>query len=124
MPRPPKPPMDLIIEALSDGREVRPTIVDVDDFTGEISDYTPPQDLKPKRKLKDGFELRDEEWKRKRTKVGAKPTREQVAEAGRQVLIKGGMLPPDPPVIERNRYGKPYVGLKLLGLPKKPWRRI
>jgi hypothetical protein len=76
MPRKPKPPpiANMVIEGLSDGREVREKSY-VDDFDGEVRPVV--QDMKPKRNLRTGAELRAEQQRKRRLEVERKQAQAQ-----------------------------------------------
>ncbi len=100
MSRRAKPGPPMVIERVSDGREVRPRVF-VDDFTGE--ELPMVQDTRPARSVANGWEVREREQREREAKARALLA-QVMPEAGPKPIAKIGGL-----------------GLFKVGTP---WRRV
>jgi hypothetical protein len=133
MSRPVKPPPEILrIEGLSDGRGVRLAADMADDFGEGVIESKVV--IEPPRKIKDGFTLRDEEWQQRA--LARAITRDQITEAARELLIRGGMGDrvghvPEPELVAPAKQGmratavmQTKSGPVAVYVIKPDWRRI
>lgn len=116
MPRKPKlPPIgNMVIEGLSDGREIRAASV-VDDFTGQP--IAVAQDMRPARRLKTGAELRAELQQIERERK-----QHEGAEVLRKAKVRGFTDPVE--LIPRGKRKVGEIDGKAVLIAMPAWRRV